>query len=631
MKELLREKFKSRHLEPFLVYIDQEGVIVESLSDDYTKRLDSIERITCIEELLGFSQEVQEKSFIKSVYQSMMNEKIKDNVAMELLPETLLSKAFTFRISYTRIKDEELNGLAILFTDISELVSYQKTLIKQERKLRLVVSALTNRDDIVELVNEFLDFSLFVNETVIRTDELMNRIHTFKGNFSMYHLIYIVPYLHEIEDDLLEGKALPSQAGMEMRRLIYKDLEVITELSGSSFFENELYLTAHRKNYDNVCENIKRYFFSREAELIISLVEQVFYKSVADILRIYARESIGIAESSGKKISTIVITGDDVYVDPKYYKPLFRSFIHIFNNAIEHGIEEEELREELGKPTYGEIKCHIDDVGNFFELTISDDGRGIDIGKVIKRALHMGIITENEIELLTEEELIEFIFKPNFSTKEIVDTLSGRGVGISVVKAEVEKIGGSIRVQSFMDYGTKFRILVPKTSTKLVKFFSIPILLDLFVESAKIYVKSKNVIDLPISISGTVKRFICHDRTVMLPFVGPESGCFLISCNESLVNGFAKVLVDMDEVDVVYYDEVMAEVLKETCNIIAGNAISLVDVEGKLSDIGTPELVDQNNPIFESRILTWSLSYEDYEITLGVVRRGDYKISSILQ
>lgn len=600
--------------------VDRLGVIESVLTDVCNKifgRDISGERVSTI---LAVDDDAE---FYEELLTNFFSRKIAASVCFELFPVEMQIGDQYFKLSYEPEKIlKEYVALVVVMSDVTETKKYEETLATERNKLKMVVSTMLNRDDMIELINEFLEFTSDVMEGVYGPMDLMNKIHTFKGNFGMYNLLHIVPFLHNLEEALTMGVEMDDDIGGEMRQTIYQDLEVVTEVTGSSFFEDEVNLSVNKHNLENVYQVVRKYFYDQEASLILNIMEQIFYKSISDVLMFYATESVKTASRKGMVINIATFTGDEVFVDTTYYKDVFRSLVHVFNNCIEHGIEDEEERMIAGKTPYGELACNIDDLGNFFEIKISDDGRGIDLGKVREKALNKSIITEEEAEALTEEAMMMLIFEPNFSTKSYADTLSGRGVGMAAVKSEVERIGGTVRVSSIMEFGTSIRLLLPKNQAKFIKFFSLPIVLDLFVESSKIYLKSNNVIDLPLSVSGINRGVEEHEISVILPFRGPKDGAFYLSGNERLIRGLARAMLELehiDEVDAAIYEETKYEVMKESLNIMAGNAISLFDVDGSIADIGIPEIVDSSHEVYDFPMITWSLDYDGAKICLGIV------------
>jgi two-component system chemotaxis sensor kinase CheA len=132
-------------------------------------------------------------------------------------------------------------------------------------------------------------------------------------------------------------------------------------------------------------------------------------------------------------------------------------------NAVDHGIEDPEARRRLGKNEQGQISLSAYSQGNQVVIDIEDDGGGIDTDAISKKALETGIVESQELRALTVQDLYNMIFLPGFSTSKRVTTTSGRGVGMDVVKKDIEKINGHIEIDSEKDYGTKISIKIPLT------------------------------------------------------------------------------------------------------------------------------------------------------------------------
>lgn len=160
----------------------------------------------------------------------------------------------------------------------------------------------------------------------------------------------------------------------------------------------------------------------------------------------------------GKKID-LKILGEDTEVDRGIVESLGSSLVHIIRNAIDHGIESPEERISNGKPEAGVVKVQAYHEGHFLIIEITDDGKGIDGEHLVKKAIAKGIITPDL--RLTKQQAIDLIFHPGLSTKEEVSEVSGRGVGMDVVKTNISELGGEIKVSSKTDQGSSFKLILP--------------------------------------------------------------------------------------------------------------------------------------------------------------------------
>ena len=159
----------------------------------------------------------------------------------------------------------------------------------------------------------------------------------------------------------------------------------------------------------------------------------------------------------------LIISGEETELDKSVIEELGDPLTHIVRNSIDHGLETPEEREALGKPRKGRIWLTASQEGSFIIISIKDDGRGINLEAVKKKALEKGIVSADKLKTLTNSEIINFIFAPGFSTAKVVTDVSGRGVGMDVVRTNIKKINGSIDVKSVPGQGTEMILKLPLT------------------------------------------------------------------------------------------------------------------------------------------------------------------------
>lgn len=176
----------------------------------------------------------------------------------------------------------------------------------------------------------------------------------------------------------------------------------------------------------------------------------------------FARLVRDIAREQRKEVS-LVIKGGETQLDKKVLDKIKGPLIHLLRNAVDHGIDGVQERREAGKPEQGTITLSSSQEGGKVVVTVSDDGRGID-GEAVRRvALAKGLVTEEELARMTDQAVSNLIFMPGFSTAMTVTDVSGRGVGLDVVRSEVEQLKGSVEVVTQKGRGTTVRIALPLT------------------------------------------------------------------------------------------------------------------------------------------------------------------------
>ena len=164
-----------------------------------------------------------------------------------------------------------------------------------------------------------------------------------------------------------------------------------------------------------------------------------------------------------KKEVLLEVEGENTEIDRLMVDELNEVFIHLVRNAIDHGMETAEERLEKGKSKAGTIKMQAYAQGNNVFITITDDGKGIDPQNIKKKAIQKGLLTAEEAEIMSHNEVLELIFAIGFSTADKVSDLSGRGVGMDVVKSRISSLGGQIFINSVVGEGTSIRLSIPST------------------------------------------------------------------------------------------------------------------------------------------------------------------------
>jgi two-component system sensor histidine kinase and response regulator WspE len=185
-------------------------------------------------------------------------------------------------------------------------------------------------------------------------------------------------------------------------------------------------------------------------------------RPLADGIRGFPRLVRDLARSLGKQVQFTVI-GDQTGVDRDILDKLEAPLSHLIRNAIDHGIEAPAMREAAGKQPQGTIRLEARHRAGMLHITLTDDGRGIDVEQVRARAMARGLVAPAVADQLSELELLEFLFLPGFSTKESVTEISGRGVGLDVVQSMVKAVGGSVRVAAQPGRQTVFTLQLPIT------------------------------------------------------------------------------------------------------------------------------------------------------------------------
>jgi two-component system chemotaxis sensor kinase CheA len=189
-------------------------------------------------------------------------------------------------------------------------------------------------------------------------------------------------------------------------------------------------------------------------------VGEIRLQKIGDLFNRFPRSIRDLAKEQGKKIQ-VILEGTDVSIDKTVIEALFDPMLHLVRNGVDHGIELPSDRLTAGKPERATLLLHAERFGDSVRVTIKDDGRGINPDMIRATLQRKQLMSDMEIQSLNEHQLIQQLFRPGFSTQVTVSHISGRGVGLDVVKSTVEKLGGDIIVESEVGIGTSFILTLP--------------------------------------------------------------------------------------------------------------------------------------------------------------------------
>ncbi|WP_099362998.1 chemotaxis protein CheA [Fredinandcohnia onubensis] len=217
---------------------------------------------------------------------------------------------------------------------------------------------------------------------------------------------------------------------------------------------------SHDLKHSELNETVER--MSRISGDLQNIILTMRMVPVETVFNRFPRMVRQLAKDLHKKINLQII-GAETELDRTVIDEIGDPLVHLLRNALDHGIETPEIRLQNGKPEEGTVILRAYHSGNHVFIEIEDDGAGISREKIIKKAVNKGLIEEKTVESLTDSQVFDFIFSSGFSTAEQISDVSGRGVGLDVVKNTIESLGGSITIHSEMSKGSTFSIQLPLT------------------------------------------------------------------------------------------------------------------------------------------------------------------------
>ncbi len=330
---------------------------------------------------------------------------------------------------------------------------------KFDSSFELIVITKLSQEDIKQKIMSISEVNDVSTEEVV-IDESES---TFQSNSNDKDSKKTKPLEHIKTDKQNSYRKQPQKA--KLRKTVRVDIERLDNLMN---LVSELIITRSRladfdyseKKHSNIHETIE--YLERITTNLHDAVMKVRMVPIERVFNRFPRMVRDLAKELGKEI-ILDMSGEETEVDRTVIDEIGDPLIHLIRNSIGHGIEDPETRKKLGKPESGTVKLVAYPDGNNVVIEVEDDGRGIDIEKVKSKAIQKGLITKEQTENMDEKEAAHLLFKPGFSTAEQVSDLSGRGVGLDVVKTKIESLGGVVEVKTSTNKGSAFTIRLPLT------------------------------------------------------------------------------------------------------------------------------------------------------------------------
>ena len=420
--------------------------------------------------------------FHKGVRQLFQTEDaIKQEFLLQLLPTRTAYADKTLKIVY----HYRLGKLILIIKNITLEEQLKKQVEIERCSLQKIVYAIVNQAEVIKICSEFqlfttqqaLDIQFQKMKFQEAVDSCHRQIHTFKALFMQIHFLQLAVSLHQLETDLKRMMASSNEARcnidtlcLEISRPHYlfslenEKREIIDKL-GNVFFSQKKIIHIDEEQLGDLLLQVNSLPATRAKDQLLTRLKALESVSLADDLQFHLDASFSYAERLGKRLHPPTVEGEDIHLGPDRYSSFIHSLVHIFRNAITHGIELPERREELNKPVEGHLTCHIRAEDNHCLITISDDGEGISIpeskGEVQEHPSTVPRILDENPAFELDEIAVALIFSQGFTTQKKVDIHSGRGTGLSAVIKELENIRGTVKVYSHKGVGSMFVFKFP--------------------------------------------------------------------------------------------------------------------------------------------------------------------------
>ncbi|MCQ2506912.1 MAG: chemotaxis protein CheA [Lachnospiraceae bacterium] len=269
----------------------------------------------------------------------------------------------------------------------------------------------------------------------------------------------------------------------------------------------------HKENQSGFNEQIE--YIEQITTSLHQSVMKVRMVPIESVVNRFPRLIRDLSKKLDKKME-LYMSGEETELDRTVIDEIGDPLMHLLRNAADHGLESNEERVRLGKPETGSIFLNAFQEGNNVVIEVKDDGAGINVEKVRNKAIEKGTITKEQAETMSDSDIIDLLFRPSFSTAEKISDVSGRGVGLDVVKTKIESLGGDIEVETALGQGTSFIIRLPLTLAIIQA-----LMVELGTEKYAIPLGNINTIeDIPKSdIKYVQSRECIHLRGSVIPLV----------------------------------------------------------------------------------------------------------------
>lgn len=397
---------------------------------------------------------------------------------ISLLPSEVELNSLVLKIEY-RVLDNK--RVMLIISNITTQKELEHRIKEEQEALKMIVEIVSDSEIFFDLKREYEAFmknSSKLVDTALDANTNLNNIyrevHTFKGTFSQLYMQNMVNFLHNLESRLSHliynnitsnKEIIDIIADHDFKKPFVREMRRIEEILGSEFLEDANYIKIDSNYLGELQDKILSFLTSTDQKVvpyrdIFSKILHLTRVRLVSQLRPYATMSEQLATRLDKSIYPLIIEGDETLYVSQDLKPFLKSLVHIFRNSIDHGIEEAQTRLEAGKDEIGRISCKFEKLGSSLIIEIADDGAGIDKQKVITKALQNGIVFEEDLSNLSDSDIFALIFRDHLSTKDVTSDISGRGVGLSATRAELDAIGGKMQVKSTLGVGSTFTFIL---------------------------------------------------------------------------------------------------------------------------------------------------------------------------
>lgn len=362
-----------------------------------------------------------------------------------------------------------LEGVVVVASDITSLVEAQRQAEQEKENAKLIIHLVKSKKEIARFIRDSEDMFANLKQQLQSPqpdfDAVFRYLHTLKGGAASYSIQKMTELCHQAEGAVNQHTKTPDANSFPLIKDLSQQVESsfrtflaeAKEILGAQALAADRSIEVTSSQLQNVIQKLESAKMN-SAMAADFLREKFMMESVGSFFESYQELSLRVAEKEGKKLKPVSLEGADIPVVPEIYSPLFATFVHAFRNAVDHGIEFPEIRQEQNKDSEGKISVSFSLLENSkLQIIVKDDGAGINPEKIRTKLESRGIDTKKE----NDSQVIQHIFDSQFSTREVVTETSGRGVGMDAIRSAALNLGGECYVKSQPGHGTELFVIVP--------------------------------------------------------------------------------------------------------------------------------------------------------------------------
>jgi len=393
------------------------------------------------------------------------------DMKLELLPASFTLAGKSVKAGYKMLTD---NQLMVILTDITETTRLSEQVERERLRLEMIVLAFTESESFTALIGEyraFLDTELPALLQRIAAPgtlaELYRHIHTFKGLLAQFSFHRSPHCLHLWESALSEKSNWTAEAARQvfapgpLLAELQQDLKGIADILGPDFsLSSRVVLSQAQLQTMKQVATEALNAGCRVSPAVRQLLGDLASLGGLDVkssLALHGRGASALAVRLEKQLGPVEIEGDATSLAPETHGAFLRSLVHVFRNAVDHGIETPQERLAAGKPEEGCVRCAVKKRGAMLEMVIEDDGQGVDREALERKLIASGVPPSHAAQM----PLDVLMFREGLSSRDEADQISGRGIGLAAVKAEIDRLGGTVAVETARGAGTRFHFCLP--------------------------------------------------------------------------------------------------------------------------------------------------------------------------